>query len=255
MKLISTLLLIPTIAIGQSSQEDLCKNIDEIIKLDQEQNIGASYKDNLVEMFNSQTSGTSNANTLKELDSNWYLSGLYYQKGLCYLNGVSVEKDINKAKEILKKSVSLNNKQAKYVLASINLFGSENPDDWKSGINVLLEEYKAGSFYSAGKIGWAYHLGRGVEKDDKKALELYTSAAQNGMTQWQYLLAHAYEQGYYGLPKDNKMVTYWLNYKPKVHKIEYNCTIYGLYNSGRSFPNNTTAKNKYEQLCNDTANK
>ena len=68
------------------------------------------------------------------------------------------------------------------------------------------------------------------------------------MTEFQYILAHSYEQGYYGLQVDKNKSKYWLEYKPKVHKLNYECKVADLYDDG-TFPDNLDLFNYYKNLC------
>ena len=135
--------------------------------------------------------------------------------------------------------------------ASKKLFQSENEADRKEGFSYLLKESKEGSAYSTGKIGWAYQMGWGVSKDIEKAKSLYVSAANSGMTYWQYLLAHAYEQGYLGFEKSGQKYEYWLNFKPKVHNAKYECWVANYYEMG-IFPKNNAIYNANQQACDES---
>jgi len=145
-------------------------------------------------------------------------------------------------------------KQEMHFDASKKLFRSENPDEIKKAYAYLQKETDEGSAYSAGKIGWAYQLGRGTEKDLKKAKELYLHAANRGMTYWQFLLAHAYQQGYLEFDKSDKEYKYWLNYEPKVHIAYYECWVLTYYDMG-IFPTNEYQYKQNEITCNERVNK
>lgn len=173
----------------------------------------------------------------------------------CYLSGVHVQKNFQKAKKALKESIELGNSKASHILASANVFFSNDPNDWRAGLAVLEQEYQKGSYYSAGKIGWAHNIGRGTSKDGEKALHFYRIAASGGMTLWQYLLAHSYEQGYYGLEIDSEKTQYWKDYQPKVHTYDYDCAIHHLYSSGRSFPENKEVELEFKNRCESSVNK
>jgi hypothetical protein len=137
-----------------------------------------------------------------------------------------------------------------HVEASRKVFQSENNKDRKEGFSYLLKESNEGSAYSTGKIGWAYQMGWGVDKDIEKAKALYQSAAESGMTYWQYLLAHAYKQGYLGLAKSEEKHQQWLNFKPKVHIAKYECWVATYYEMG-VFPENETVYSVNRRLCNE----
>ena len=135
--------------------------------------------------------------------------------------------------------------------ASKALFQDTDESKYKEAFEYLHSEYKAGSAYSAGKLGWAYQKGLGVEPDLKRAIELYEFAANRGMTYWQYLLAHAYEQGYFNLGIDLEKKEYWLNQSNKVHRAKYECWVVTYYEMG-IYPSAPDLKTLHEQRCNDS---
>lgn len=138
--------------------------------------------------------------------------------------------------------------ETQHIRASKLLFSSNDPVKQKQGFEFLLNEYENGSAYSAGKIGWAYQKGLGVEKDLVKAVELYEYAASRGMTYWQFMLAHAYEMGYLGLDKNEERRDYWLNFKDKRHIDTYECWVKYYYSNG-FYPSNTQLESMYEEAC------
>ena len=138
-------------------------------------------------------------------------------------------------------------KQQKHIEASNNLF-DKDPIKQKSAFNYLKKEAESGSAFSTGKVGWGYQLGLGVEADLNKAKELYTSAAESGMTYWQFLLAHAYEQGYLGLQPSLELKKHWLNYKPKLHSGIYECWVKIYYEMG-IFPINNDVYQQNKTIC------
>lgn len=146
----------------------------------------------------------------------------------------------------------LGDRQASHALASIRLFRSNDFHEQKRGFQYLETEYEQGSYYSGGKLGWAYQRGLGVEKDLEKALSLYREAASHGMTYWQFLLAHAHQQGYLGLEQSAEMYEYWLNFSPRVHIAMYECWVANYYSDG-TFPSNEQLQEEYQERCEDGA--
>lgn len=85
---------------------------------------------------------------------------------------------------------------------------------------ALIEDYKTA--YAkwepllAGNDGRAqfqlalmYHAGLFVPMDEKKAVELYHMAARNGVPEAQEFLVAAYENGWFGLPKNIHLSAFW----------------------------------------------
>lgn len=55
-----------------------------------------------------------------------------------------------------------------------------------------------------------YHGGLGVTRDEGRAVKWYEQAAANGVGQAQEFLAAAYQEGWFGLPRDPDRAAYWL---------------------------------------------
>lgn len=137
---------------------------------------------------------------------------------------------------------------AGHMLASIRLFALDDPHQQELGFRRLEAEYEDGSAYAAGKLGWAYQRGLVVEPDLERAIELYEEAARSGMTYWQFLLAHAHEQGYLGFTPSEEQALYWLNMQPKTHIAKYECWVANYYRDG-IFPRNDEQLARHEALC------
>ena len=54
-----------------------------------------------------------------------------------------------------------------------------------------------------------YHSGSGVKLDEARAVQLYQLSAGNGNYYAQQFLTVAYQEGWFGLPKDMKKADYW----------------------------------------------
>ena len=170
----------------------------------------------------------------------------------CYRQGVVVDKDRERSNRLLEISASQGNQQAAHMVASIKVFQSGDPEKQEAGVEFLHREYtEDGSAYAAGKLGWAYQQGYGVDQDLNKAIELYEYAASRGMTYWQYLLAHAYEKGYLGFEIDDAQSTYWLRFKPKIHVALYECWVATYYANG-TFPENEELRAGFQKICDET---
>ena len=181
---------------------------------------------------------------LESLPDGW----LYLVYADCYRRGIVVEQDRELGNELLRVAASEGNAQAAHMIASIDVFQSDDADRQRAGVETLEKEYREGSAYSAGKLGWAYQLGLGVEQDISKAMELYEYAAESGMTYWQYLLAHAYEQGYLGLDVDEERAGYWREFTPKAHIAFYECWVAEYYDMG-IFPEDELQRANYRATC------
>lgn len=177
---------------------------------------------------------------------------LYVVLAECYRTGTGVKQDRVVANSLLRVAASEGSSHAAHMIASIDVFQSGDPTRQKAGFGVLEHDYQeSGSAYLAGKLGWAYQRGLGVEQDLQQALELYNFAAARGMTYWQYLLAHAYEKGYLGLDVDEERAKHWLEFKPKIHIDLYECWVSIYYQDG-TYPKSDELARKYQKICDET---
>jgi len=60
-------------------------------------------------------------------------------------------------------------------------------------------------------IALMYHGGLGVTLNEAEAVKWYKKSANNGYFAAQEFLAAAYEEGWFGLPRDKKLAKYWEN--------------------------------------------
>ena len=236
-----------SVAEGQVADDGFCSQIDEIENLNtHEVNQLQSEVEQLYKDMFEQASEISNG--MSALSDSWLKESFILQISDCYYQGNQAPKDLIKAKNYLKVAIELGNKSATHRLASIELFKSTDFQEQTKGFKTIEAEYKAGSAFAAGKLGWAYQKGLGVKPNLEKALELYHYAANAGMTYWQFLLAHAYEQGYLNLKKDLTKSQHWLNFKPKVHFARYECWVATFYEDG-TFPANDKVYKKFSEQC------
>ena len=177
---------------------------------------------------------------------------IYFTLAECYWSGIVVEENRPLANTIMRLAAIKGSHPATHMIASIDVFQSGDPARQKAGFQVLESEYEdQDSGYAAGKLGWAYQRGLGVEKNLDKALELYNIAAERGMTYWQYLLAYAHERGYLGLDIDIERAEYWRDFKPKVHIAQYECWVAIYYQNG-IYPANEELAAEYQKICDET---
>lgn len=59
------------------------------------------------------------------------------------------------------------------------------------------------------QLALMYHAGLHVPQDESKAVMLYHMAAKNGVPEAQEFLVAAYENGWFGLPRNQQMATFW----------------------------------------------
>ena len=252
MRIISTLILItvPLEVTAQMASDEFCDNLAafESLSPDDYSSLQQWSEENLAAVFESQQ---QIADAVKEMPEHWAKNGTAMNIADCYMTGRGTDRDIQKAMAVLEIPARSGHENSAHMLASMQLFQSNDPELQRRGFLVLQQEADDGSAYSAGKVGWAYAMGWGTEKDEQRALKQYFIAANAGMTYWQYLLAHAYELGYYGLPVDLEQAEHWRNLKPKIHIAIYECEIAGSYERGL-FPTNLKLQRQFRDACIDT---
>ena len=245
------LISIPVSSYAQYALDEVCTNLAEIENWS-EPELGefAQLSEEYVTALLSKLGG-QDVDPNEVFPDDWAKHGFRVQVASCYISGKGIARDTDKAMALLEEPAAAGYPAAVHILASLRLFNSEDPSLQRLGFEVLEKEYESGSAFAAGKLGWAYQKGLGVDPDRDKALELYEYAAQRGMTYWQYLLGHAYEKGYLGLEPDPEKAVGWITYKPKIHVALYECWVASYY-ADSTFPTNEELQIKYQKICDET---
>ena len=252
MRILTTIFLsiLPIAGVAQLADDRFCQNLATFEHLSPEEY--ESYEKWSEEYFLEAFAAHTELDQASDLmPDGWLKNQIATSIADCYLTGRGTDKDVRKAMSILEAPASTGYEVAVHMLASLQVFSSDDPALQREGFLTLQQVANNGSAYSAGQLGWAYALGRGTEKNEQRALEQYFIAAKAGMTYWQFLLAHAYEQGYYGLPIDPDKAKYWREFKPKVHTAKYECQVAQNYERG-TFPANEELHKKYLDACMNT---
>lgn len=82
--------------------------------------------------------------------------------------------------------------------------------DYQTAVQKWEPLAKQGNPLAQFNLALMYHSGLGVKPDEMKALSWYHKAADNGYYIAQEYLAIGYQEGWFGLPKDSKQASYWL---------------------------------------------
>ena len=114
-----------------------------------------------------------------------------YNLGLMYLRGEGVEYNYDKGKEWYRKAAEQGDVEAQYQLA-LKLSVEENYDEEVYWLRKAVEQGDANAQMS---LAFCYSLGRGVAKDDAKAVELMRKAAVQGCNGAACSLARDYYNG------------------------------------------------------------
>lgn len=251
MRLLATIIVIalPVIGSAQLADDEFCENLTifEQLSSDDYESLEQWSEESLDATFEviSQSARMSDA-----MPDDWLRNQVATYIADCYMTGRGTERDIRKAMAVLAVPASAEHSSSAHMLASMQVFHSKDPEIQRVGFLALQQEAEAGSAYSAGKVGWAYAVGLGTERNEHLALEQYSIAADAGMTYWQHLLAHAYERGYYGLPIDLEKAAYWREFQPKIHYSKYECEVAGNYGRG-TFPANEKLESQFREACSE----
>jgi TPR repeat protein len=81
--------------------------------------------------------------------------------------------------------------------------------DYKTAVQMWEPLAKQGNPLAQFNMALLYHSGLGVEQDESMAVNWYHKAADNGYYMAQEYLAVGYQEGWFGLPKDQKKAKYW----------------------------------------------
>ena len=106
--------------------------------------------------------------------------------------------------------------------------------DEKKGYNIINKyiKTKKDDCLAQYLMGRMYHYGLGVTKDDKKAVEWYTKAAEQGYARGQYNLGDMYENGK-GVTKDLKNAVEWYTKAAEQGNAPGQCNLGYMYENGR----------------------
>ncbi|MBE7727870.1 MAG: SEL1-like repeat protein [Enterocloster citroniae] len=132
---------------------------------------------------------------------------LQYRLGQMLHTGTGTEKDDNAAAEYWEKSAKLGNIHAQYTLGKLWLeHGNGNPDKAVRWIAKAADAGNATAQYALGKI---YRDGEYLQKDMKRAVELFTLSAEQGNEYAAYQLGKLYLSGE-DVPADAAKAVSWL---------------------------------------------
>ncbi|OGT21522.1 MAG: hypothetical protein A2V90_05945 [Gammaproteobacteria bacterium RBG_16_57_12] len=88
-------------------------------------------------------------------------------------------------------------------------FMAAHEGNYAKAIAVWQQLAEAGDARAQFNLALMYHAGVSVRFDEDKAVYWYAQAAQNGHPTAQEYLAVAYQEGWFGLPRDARQSEYW----------------------------------------------
>ena len=87
-------------------------------------------------------------------------------------------------------------------------FAANNRGDFATALSLLRPLATQGDAWAQTSLGFMYHNGQGVPRDDKEAIRWYRLAAAQGYALAQYNLGVMFNNGQ-GVPQDDKEAVRW----------------------------------------------
>lgn len=91
----------------------------------------------------------------------------------------------------------------------INAVDSAIDENYSAAFSYWMPLAKAGDPRAQFNVALMYHGGLYVKFDEATAMKWYKLAAENGVPEAQEYLAVGYQEGWFGLPKDKHLATFW----------------------------------------------
>lgn len=135
-------------------------------------------------------------------------SSLYSWLALCYASGNGTLKNWEKSIYYAEKAAECGDPVCQYELAVDYGYRSNTPD-YERAVYWFAAAAKQGHVDAQVKLGYYYHVGRGVTKNYTKALYWFRVAAEQGNSHAMNNIGDAYYHGY-GVKKDKKMGIEWI---------------------------------------------
>ena len=139
-----------------------------------------------------------------------------FNMGVMYANGLGVDRDVSVAMDWWGRAARQLHVRAAHNLALAMLSGEPMTDglpvepDFPGILRYLKIGSDAGYPNSEYTLGKLYAEGVGVEKDQRRAAELFLSASIKGFSKAQYNLGKVYRDGN-GMKQDDALSLFWFN--------------------------------------------
>jgi TPR repeat protein len=173
--------------------------------------------------------------------------GSVAQLGCCFWKGGEVPVDYDKAQELLSQSAATG------FVPGIYLLGCFLEDVRSDDVNALKNFEAAaeeGHDYAQKSTADLYIAGRGVPHNYERAVYWYHRAAENNVTEAQFILGEFHRNGFHGVKKDTDRSIYWYQqsarngYEPAQKRIEQ----YFPDEAFRNPPSQSVPANQIEDL-------
>lgn len=90
-------------------------------------------------------------------------------------------------------------------------FVAAEAGNYHQAVALFTPLAKEGNAQAQFNLALMYHGGLGVKPDECEAVHWYQQAAANGSKEAQEFLAVGYQEGWFGLPRDEKQAHYWFD--------------------------------------------
>lgn len=88
-------------------------------------------------------------------------------------------------------------------------FAAAEKGNYDKALSLFIPLAEQGNAQAQFNLALMYHGGLGVKRSEQQAVVWYQRAATNGSKEAQEFLAVGYQEGWFGLPRDNRQASYW----------------------------------------------
>ena len=136
------------------------------------------------------------------------------------------------ARQWIEKAAAQDEPRGLYLLAMLRLDAGEDAQ----AADLLRRAAESGDRDAQYRFTLLLGAGRGVDKDEQRALEWLRKSAKQGQAEAQYLLAAAYSRGLYGLARNDIEAADWLKRSARAGNVEAQYALASAYAEGRGVP-------------------
>jgi hypothetical protein len=133
------------------------------------------------------------------------------------------------ARQWIEKAAAQKEPRGLYLLGILHLDGGNEPQ----AASLLRQAAEAKNRDAQYRLALLYGAGRGVEKDEKLAMQWMRQAADQRQAEAQYFLAAAYSRGLYGLRRDDIAAAEWLRRSARQGNVDAQYALANAYADGR----------------------
>lgn len=134
---------------------------------------------------------------------------LHYLVGLMYEYGRGVSPDLHEAVNWYRRAATAGLAHAQNSLGFLYTLGQGIERDDEQAREWFYRAAGQGHSGAQLNLGLMFCAGRGVTRDERLAVYWFHRAAKGGNRQARELLAQAYKNGWYGLPRNADEACYW----------------------------------------------